>query len=199
MDAEAKAIDSIKQIVRRSLGSEALAGRNHDNDANTTVDSNDRSCDNVSDVDLHNVTAQLEQTLKPGHSDTKSLFNVNIEEFTSDLPSLSDELAIYEDRVKKEQLKWIDFVVNTSRNGRTEKVPEGTIQLNNEHLLYLNSGPNLQNFIRSSLLFMNEANLFNIKTANMEIIRDNLLQHCQGVLNNRKSQATAINLSGQHG
>ncbi|XP_017156020.1 uncharacterized protein LOC108164676 [Drosophila miranda] len=149
----------------------------------------------ISDIDLHDVPAQLENSLKPKFHETKSLFNINIDEIF-ETTTADEEVQEYKDDIKARQQKWIDFMVYATKKGeKALKTYEGTlanredlnpipeVKPNAEQQAYLDQGPDFQNFIRGHLEFRKNYEVFKQKHEEMRELKARIMQRCRFRLN----------------
>ncbi|XP_052850667.1 uncharacterized protein LOC128261165 [Drosophila gunungcola] len=154
------------------------------------------SCDDLSDIELKDVPAQLETTLKPRPYEASTLFNINIEsELTLALSDSTqeEELEKYRERAQKEQHKFFDFVMRATLDEDNRPM---SFKPNEEQQRHLDQGPNLQNFVRGSLDFINIATRFQAKHEEMMELLDSIEDHTQFMQNNMFNNAAHRNLAG---
>ncbi|XP_022217105.1 uncharacterized protein LOC111070689 [Drosophila obscura] len=151
--------------------------------------------DDISDIDLHDVPAQLENTLKPTFHETKSLFNINIDEVFENT-SGDEDVEVYKEDIKLKQQEWIDFMVKATKKGeealkdyeatlanREDLNPIREFKPNAEQQAYLDQGPDFQNFIRGHLEFRKNFNAFQVKHEEMKELQARIMERCQLRLN----------------
>jgi len=190
-----------KSYVRRSALFENVAN----------VTAGDMSCSDVSDIELQDVPATLEATLKPRPYEASTLFNIDLDEskwflgqfnniyqyivsFSVWGPSTQeDEVQQYKKRAQVEQQKFVDFVMQAYLDMDTQNV---TYQPSKEQQRYLDQGPNLQNFVRGSLAFTNAAIRFQAEHEDMMELQSNLEDQYQFMRNTMINNAIHQNLAG---
>ncbi|XP_037725362.1 uncharacterized protein LOC119556942 [Drosophila subpulchrella] len=172
----------LKSYVRRSALFENVAN----------VTAGDMSCSDVSDIELQDVPATLEATLKPRPYEASTLFNIDLDEIWG--PSTQeDEVQQYKKRAQGEQQKFVDFVMQAYLNMDSQNV---SYQPSKEQQRYLDQGPNLQNFVRGSLAFTNAAIRFQAEHEDMMELQSSLEDQYQFMRNTLINNATHQNLAG---
>ncbi|XP_039499813.1 uncharacterized protein LOC120456830 [Drosophila santomea] len=159
----------------------------------SNMSAHDLSCGDLSDIDLKDVPAQLEATLKPRRYEASTLFNIDLDEIWE--PSCEEnEVQQYKERAQKEQQKFFDFVMHAALDTDNRKV---NFQPNKEQQRHLDQGPNLQNFVRGSLAFTNSAIRFQAEHEDMMELQCNLEDHYLYMRNTMINNAIHQNLAGQ--
>ncbi|XP_016986842.1 uncharacterized protein LOC108049946 [Drosophila rhopaloa] len=150
------------------------------------------SCDDLSDIELKDVPAQLETTLKPRPYEASTLFNIDLDEIWG--PNSQEEaLQEYKERAQKDQQKFFDFVMKSALDLGNRTV---NYKPNEEQQRYLDQGPNLQNFVRGSLDFINIATRFQAEHEEMMELQDNIEDQYRFLRNNMVNNAFHQNLAG---
>ncbi|XP_017084204.1 uncharacterized protein LOC108116696 [Drosophila eugracilis] len=157
------------------------------------VSAGELSCGDLSDIDIQDVPALLEATLKPRPYEVSTLFNIDLEGIWG--PSTEEnEVQQYKERAQKEQHKFFDFVMNAVLYTDKRKP---NFQPNKEQQRYLDQGPNLQNFVRSSLAITNAAIRFQTEHEDMVELQSNLEDHHQFMRNALINNAIQKNLADE--
>ncbi|XP_017011251.2 uncharacterized protein Kmn1 [Drosophila takahashii] len=138
------------------------------NAANATA--GDMSCSDVSDIELQDVPATLEATLKPRPYEVSTLFNIDLDEIWG-ARTQEDEVQQYGKRGQAEQQRFVDFVMQAYMETGGQEV---SYQPSKEQQRHLDEGPNLQNFVRGSLAFINAAIRFQAEHEDMMELQANL-------------------------
>ncbi|EDW51402.1 uncharacterized protein LOC6619877 [Drosophila sechellia] len=153
----------------------------------------DLSSGDLSDIDLKDVPAQLEATLKPRRYEASTVFNIDLDDIW-DPSCQQDEVQQYKERAQKEQQKFFDFVMHVALDTDNRKV---SFQPNKEQQRHLDQGPNLQNFVRSSLAFTNAAIRFQAEHEDMMELQCNLDDHYLFMRNTMINNAIHQNMASQ--
>ncbi|KAH8289338.1 hypothetical protein KR054_003900, partial [Drosophila jambulina] len=164
---------------------------------NVPVEAN-KSCEDISDIDLNDVPAQLEATLnhrrsRPSHV---SLFDLNLAEYMVD-STMVDTVQQHQERAKEEEQKWYTLVSKTVKSSKESVLRQHSFEPREEQQRYLKECPNLQNFIRGSVSFMNKATRFMAEHQEMVDLQDELAEQVQFQLNTEVNNAMHQNLAGK--
>ncbi|BFG01585.1 uncharacterized protein DMAD_01299 [Drosophila madeirensis] len=162
--------------------------------------------DDISDIDLHEVPAQLEKTLKPTVHETKSLFNITIEELW-DSTNGDEEVEEYKTDIKTKQKEFVDYIIAAHKNSEESlKKYEATlvdlhpiceIKPSVEQQVFLDQAPDIQNFIRGHLEFRNKCEAFLVKHEQMKELQARITERCQQRLNQIALNAINQNLANE--
>ncbi|KAH8354744.1 hypothetical protein KR084_005907 [Drosophila pseudotakahashii] len=170
-----------KTFVRRSVLFQ--------NAANATA--GDMSCSDVSDIELQDVPATLEATLKPRPYEASTLFNIDLDEIWGG-STQEDEVQQYKKRGQVEQQRFVNFVMQAYMETNGQNV---SYQPSKEQQRYLDEGPNLQNFVRGSLAFINAAIRFQAEHEEMMELQSNLEDQLKFMRNTLINNAIHENLA----
>ncbi|XP_017045635.1 uncharacterized protein LOC108091118 [Drosophila ficusphila] len=160
---------------------------------NVHCNMNNDSCGDLSDIDLKDVPAQLEATLKPRPYEASTLFNIDLDEIWGS-SNQEQEVQDYKERAQQEQHKFFEFVMQAALDMETRP---GDFKPNEEQQRYLDQGPNLQNFIRGSLVFINTATRFQAEHEDIVELQNNLEDQYHFMRNTMINNAAHHNLSAQ--
>lgn len=108
-----------------------------------------------------------------------------------------DEVQEHKERCEKEQQKWFKLVEDALKMTREFATREYSFEPREEQQRYLKECPNLQNFIRGSLPFMNKVTRFLEDHRNLVDLQDELTEYVQFQLNSKAHNAMHQNLAGK--
>ncbi|XP_020803772.1 uncharacterized protein LOC110180443 [Drosophila serrata] len=157
-----------------------------------------KSCEDISDIDLNDVPAQLEATLnhRRSRSSHVSLFNMDVNEFMID-STMVDKVQQHQECAKEEEKKWYTLVSKAVKSSKELATRQYSFEPREEQQRYLKECPNLQNFIRGSLPFMNKVTRFLGEHQELVALQDELAEHVQFQLNSKVNNAINENLAGK--
>ncbi|KAH8344999.1 hypothetical protein KR059_000093, partial [Drosophila kikkawai] len=151
----------------------------------------------ISDIDLNEVPAQLEATLHHHRSrgSCVSLFNMDLAEFMID-STMVDTVQQHQERAKEEEKNWYTLVSKAVKSSKEAATRQYTFEPSEEQQRYLKECPNLQNFIRGSLPFMDKVTRFLEEHKEVMDLQEELAEHVQFQLNSKVNNAIHENLAG---
>ncbi|KAH8259039.1 hypothetical protein KR038_002538, partial [Drosophila bunnanda] len=152
----------------------------------------------IPDINLNDVPTQLEATLnhRRSRSSHVSLFNMDLAEFMID-STVVDTVEQHQKRANEEEKKWYTLVSTAVKSSKEMATREYNFEPREEQQRYLKECPNLQNFIRGSLPFMNKVTRFLAEHQELVALQDELAEHVQFQLNSDVSNALHENLAGK--
>ncbi|SPP89510.1 uncharacterized protein LOC117591043 [Drosophila guanche] len=162
--------------------------------------------DDISDIDMEEVPAQLEKTLKPTVHETKSLFNISIKELW-DSTNSDEEVEEYKTDINIKQKKFVDYIIAEHKKSEeslkeyeatlVDLHPSCEIKPSVEQQVFLDQSPDIQNFIRGHLEFRNRCEAFWVKHEQMKELQARIVERFQLLLNQIALNAINQNLANE--
>ncbi|KAH8244804.1 hypothetical protein KR032_000552, partial [Drosophila birchii] len=185
--------------------------------ANGPAEAN-KSCEDISDIDLNDVPAQLEATMnhRTHQSSHVSLFNMELADrkclpmlfdqvngfIIFNFPVMMDSTTVdtvqqHQECAKEAEKNWYTLVSKAVKSSKESATQQHSFEPREEHQRYLRECPNMQNFVRGSVEFMNKAKAFLAEHQELVDMQDQLAEHVQFQLNNEVNNAIHENLAGK--